>query len=318
MYNMTKEGFPKVYIIILNWNGSEDTIKCVDSFSQLQYPNYELVVLDNGSTDNSVRRIKKKFPKIKVIETNKNLGYSGGNNAGIKHALNNKAGYILIVNNDTEVVNSTFLQEMVDKMEGESLIGIMGPKVLNPGGHVQNTILFTPTLLNCIKESLGLRFRTKEQKDYNILQQVGAVSGVCWMIRTNVIRKVGLLDEDYFMYAEEQDYCYRVKKADWKVMYYPIDSVLHKKEHEDTNMERVYRQYIYTRRNLVLFLRKHFGFWQAALLAILFLISSAVKIVIGRLTSRGRSFYNTQLLSKLFSEIKWALTKPKQAKGATW
>lgn len=311
--------WPQVSIVILNWNNADDTLKCLDSFLRLNYSNFELIVVDNGSSDDSLQQIKNKFPSVTCVEVGKNLGYSGGNNVGIKYSMKDKKNeYILIINNDIELMNPKFLTQMIEEMRTDSKIGIIGPRVINPGGRVQNTILFTPTLLNCIKESLGLRFRTKEQKDYNILQQVGAVSGVCWMIRTNVVRKVGLLDEDYFMYAEEQDYCYRVKKADWKVMYYPIDSVLHKKEHQDTNMERAYRQYIYTRRNLVLFLRKHFGFWQAALLAILFLISSAVKIVIGRLTSRGRSFYNTQLLSKLFSEIKWALTKPKQAKGVTW
>jgi len=298
---------PKVSIIILNWNRAEDTIKCFESFPKLQYPNYELIVVDNGSTDDSVKRIKAQFSDITLIEAVKNLGYTGGNNAGIKYAIDNKAEYILIVNNDTEVVNLTFLQEMVDKMEEKPLIGIMGPKVLNPGGHVQDTILFAPTLLNCVKESLGLRLGTKKPKDYSIPQQVEAVSGVCWLIRRKVIEDIGLLDEDYFMYAEEQDYCYRAQKAGWKIMYYPVESIMHYKESDDKNNERNYRQYIYARRNLVLFLHKHFGFWQALLLATLFIISNILKVTYSRLTSKEKDFYNMSLLSTLSYEFKYVL-----------
>ena len=303
---------PKVSIIILNWNRAEDTIKCFESFPNLYYPNYELIVVDNGSTDDSVKRIKAQFSDITLIEAVKNLGYTGGNNAGIKYAIDNKAEYILIVNNDTEVVNLTFLQEMVDKMEEKPLIGIMGPKVLNPGGHVQDTILFAPTLLNCVKESLGLRLGTKKPKDYSIPQQVEAVSGVCWLIRRKVIEDIGLLDEDYFMYAEEQDYCYRAQKAGWKIMYYPVESIMHYKESDDKNNERNYRQYIYTRRNLVLFFHKHFGFFQALTLAILFLISNIFKVVIGKVTQRGKDFYNVSLLFALFKEFKYALRNPQK------
>jgi len=303
------EKIPEVFVIILNWNETEDTIKCINSFLHLEYLNYDLIVIDNGSTDDSVRRIKERFPQIKLIETNKNLGYAGGNNVGIKYAMDNKAGYVLIVNNDTELVNPYFVQEMVKKMEEDSSIGIMGPRVLNLGGQVQDTILFTPRLLGCIKESFDLRFETKKLKDYNMLQRVEAVSGVCWLIKRRVIEEIGLLDEDYFMYAEEQEYCYRAKKTRWKIMYFPVESIVHKKGPNDENKERIYRQYVYARRNLILFLRKHFGFGQAFLLALLFLISNILKVVLSRLTGRNRDFYNMSLLSVLFSKIRWALNK---------
>lgn len=117
---------PEVFVIILNWNETEDTIKCINSFLHLEYSNYDLIVVDNGSTDDSVRRIKERFPQIKLIETNKNLGYTGGNNVGIKYTMDNKAGYVLIVNNDTGLVNPYFVQEMVKEMEEDPSIGIMG------------------------------------------------------------------------------------------------------------------------------------------------------------------------------------------------
>lgn len=299
---------PKVFVIILNWNGAEDTIKCVNSFLQLQYPNYGIVVIDNGSTDNSTQRIKEKFPDITLIETGKNLGYAGGNNVGIRYALKNGAAYNLIINNDTEMVKPNFLQQMVRAMEADQTIGIMGPRVLNPGSQVQDTILFTPTLLNLIRESMLFNTRSKNRGNYNISQQVEAVSGVCWLIKRKAIEDIGLLDEDYFMYAEEQDYCYRAQKAGWKIMYFPVKSVLHYKGIDDENIERTHRQYIYARQNLVLFLRKHFGFLQALILAALFLMSNISKVTFSKLTGKEKNFYNMSVLSALFYEFKFVLS----------
>ena len=212
--------WPKVAIIILNWNGWKDTIECLESFQRITYPNYQIIIVDNGSTDDSVKRIREKFPRLTLIETGRNLGYAGGNNIGIKHALENGAKYILIVNNDTKVVNPEFVNQMVGVMESDSTLGILGPKVLNFKGQIQDTILYIPMLSSCLRESFRLRFRAKKSRDYRAAQLVDAVSGVCWFIRSDIINAVGLLDEDYFMYAEELDYCYRVKKAGWEIMYY--------------------------------------------------------------------------------------------------
>ena len=300
--------WPKVAIIVLNWNGWQDTIECLESLQRITYPNYQIIVVDNGSTDDSVKQIREKFPHLTLIEANKNLGYAGGNNVGIKYALKSEAKYMLITNNDTEVINPEFLNQMLDVMKTDRKIGILGPKVLNSKGQIQNTILYVPTLFNCLKESFGLRFGIKKSRDYSTPQQVDVVSGVCWLIHADIINEVGLLDEDYFMYAEEQDYCYRAKKAGWGIMYSPIESVLHKKGSGDENdRQRMYRQYIFTRRNLVLFLRKHFGFWKALVLAGLFLVSNILKIVLSKLTGQGKDFYNAPLLYSLFSQIKYVL-----------
>ncbi|MCD6429446.1 glycosyltransferase family 2 protein [bacterium] len=301
--------YPKVAIIILNYNGWQDTIECLESVLRNNYPNYQVIVVDNGSADDSVEWIREKFPHLTLIETGRNLGYAGGNNIGIKKALENGAKYILIVNNDTKIINPEFVTQMVDVMESDSTIGILGPKVLNFKGQIQDTILYIPTLSNCLRGSFRLRFKVKKSRNYCVTQSVDAVSGVCWFIRSDTINTVGLLDEDYFMYVEEQDYCYRVKKAGWKIMYYPVESVLHKKgSGDEVDKERIYRQYIFARRNLVLFLRKHFGFWKALVLAVLFSISNISKVILSKLTGRGAKFYNFSFLQNLLSEIKYALS----------
>jgi len=300
---------PKVSIIILNWNAAGDTIRCIDSFLKVQYDNYEIVVVDNGSEDGSYQLIKRKYPDIVLIETGENLGYAAGNNAGIKYAIQNGADYILLVNNDTKLLNPQFLKQAVELiMEADCKIGIIGPKVFTSTGQVQDTILFTPTLLNCIKQSFRLRWRIKESKDYSKVQEVDAVSGVCLLIKKELIDEIGLLDEDYFMYAEEQDYCYRAQRAGWKVIYYPVDSIIHYRE-SVSSLERYMKRYIYVRKSLIIFLRKHYGFLYAIILSGLFLISNLCKA----LTAKGeeRQFYNFSFLSSLYKGIKDALRSGK-------
>lgn len=104
---------PKVYVIILNWNGLEDTLECLGSVFQMDYQNFEVLVVDNGSKDNSINFIKTKYPQVVLIENKENLGYTGGNNIGMRYALNNGADYVWLVNNDTVVMVDT-LSKLID------------------------------------------------------------------------------------------------------------------------------------------------------------------------------------------------------------
>jgi len=118
---------PKVFIIILNWDNWTDTKDCLKSLENNGYPNYEVVVVDNGSTE----KFEISDPKIKVIYNKENLGFSGGNNVGIKYALDNNADYVLLLNNDT-IVNHNFLNKLVEIAEKDNKIGMVGPKIYFP------------------------------------------------------------------------------------------------------------------------------------------------------------------------------------------
>ncbi|MFC1709535.1 glycosyltransferase family 2 protein, partial [Candidatus Omnitrophota bacterium] len=120
---------PKVSIIILNWNGLSDTIECLESVRKINYSCYDVIVVDNGSTDGSQEEIKKSFTEATLLENKENLGYAEGNNIGIRYALNNKAEYICILNNDV-AVDSNFLMNLVQVANKDNSIGILGPTVL--------------------------------------------------------------------------------------------------------------------------------------------------------------------------------------------
>ncbi|MCX7596938.1 MAG: glycosyltransferase family 2 protein, partial [Fischerella sp.] len=128
----------KVFVILLNWNGWQDTVKCIVSLKGLSYPNYEIVVLDNASTNDSVEQIRAAHPDVTLIETGANLGFAGGNNVGIRYALEHGAEYIWLLNNDT-IVDANALSAMVTKAESDPKIGLVGSVLyyMNNPGSVQ-------------------------------------------------------------------------------------------------------------------------------------------------------------------------------------
>jgi len=119
---------PSVTIIVLNWNGGQDTLACLESLAQLDYPEFGVLVVDNGSTDGSLQAVQERFPEIPIIETGENLGYAGGSNVGLRWALDHGADYALLLNNDT-VVAPDFLRLLVEAVGADPRIGIAGPTI---------------------------------------------------------------------------------------------------------------------------------------------------------------------------------------------
>jgi len=253
---------PKVAIVILNYSNAELTVSCAESFQSLAYDNAQIILVDNASPDGSGERVRTRLPQVRYLQAESNRGYSAGNNLGIRDALAAGADFILIVNNDTELIEPGCIRQMVSEMLADPTLGIVGPSVQLPDGGVQRTILRWPSLARLFRPLR--RLPPEPQEDYNMPHLAEAVSGVCWLIRREVFGTVGLLDEDYFMYGEELDYCYRAMRGRWGVKYLPLPSVVHL---DYATREKTRRKYIFSRRALVLFACKHLGRTKAMVLA---------------------------------------------------
>jgi GT2 family glycosyltransferase len=248
---------PKVSIIILNWNGSQDTLECMESLTKISYNNYEIILVDNNSKGNDVNIIEKEYGNYinKIIESGNNLGFSGGNNVGIRYALENNADYIMLLNNDT-VVEKDFLNELMKIAISIPTAGIVGPLIgyYNDREKVWSAYGF----INKFKSSgFSKKINTKielviENKRCTFL------SGCCLLIRKEVIEKIGLLDEKYFLYLEDADYCWRTIKAGYRIIFVASSKIYHKVNVSTTRNNSLLPLY-YTVRNRLYFAKKSFG-----------------------------------------------------------
>lgn len=214
---------PKVYIIIVNWNGEADTLECLESLKNNDYPNYKVVIIDNGSD----REIRIDDSKVKVIYNKKNLGFSGGNNVGIKYALKNKAEYVLLLNNDT-IVSNNFLSKMIRVAEKDEKAGIIGPKIYFPDSK---KIWFAGGEINWLYNKgtmRGFNQIDNGQYDYPEAQKTDYITGCCLLIKNEAIKKIGLMPEEYFLYYEDTDWSLKAKKEGFECIFVPAAVIWHK------------------------------------------------------------------------------------------
>jgi len=198
---------PKVSIIILNWNGWPDTIECLESLNRLDYSNFEIILIDNGSKEKPPL-VNVQFLKLSIFQVfnEENLGFAGGNNQGINIALERGADYVLLLNNDT-TVEPDFLKKLIAVAEENKNYGILGP-VINYYDE-PDKIWFAGGQLNGLKTQGRHIFITPK----NNLEKVDYITGCCLLIKKEVIEKIGLLAEEYFLYYEDTDWCQRAQQV---------------------------------------------------------------------------------------------------------
>ncbi|MBC7236933.1 MAG: glycosyltransferase family 2 protein [Chloroflexi bacterium] len=218
-------------IIIVSWNTAELLADCLRSIpSGLDGIEAEIIVVDNGSTDGTLDLIAHDFPQIRLLQNHTNVGFARANNQGIG-ALGerNAPQYVLLLNSDT-VAKSGSLRELVRFMEEHPDVGIVGPRLVRPNGKPQPYGFgHDPSLVYLINRGIKALLLKRYLHDWSTdqVQRVDWVSGACLLIRREALSQIGPLDEGFFMYFEDNDWCLRVRQAGWHVIYYPKVEVVH-------------------------------------------------------------------------------------------
>jgi GT2 family glycosyltransferase len=263
-------------IVIVNWNTRDLLRHCLASLSNTTGVSCETIVVDNGSTDGSLEMLKARFPEVRVISKERNIGFAAANNCGLAQA---RGRYCLLLNSDTRVDPDT-LTRMVQFMDNHSVAGACGPQLLNADGTLQPSGRGFPTLASALGELLPMpegwrqSLRGKEQRrDYNQACQVDEVSGAALCLRRKALHEIGLLDDEFFFLGEDIDLCWRLKRAGWKVFYVPDARVMHLWGGSRNKTDN-YAISLLSQRAYYLLFRKHRSNATALLLkAILFLLT---------------------------------------------
>lgn len=283
---------PRVTIVILNWNGWEDTIECLESLFQINYSNYDVIIVDNASEDDSIHKIKKyvnlqrsefKYKPFKIFEytekeselfkiyknnlteisstenltlikNNENYGYAKGNNIGINHAIKfMNPDYVLILNNDT-VVDTNFLTPLINYAESMNRIGIIGPKICYYA--FPDMIQVASIKINFWRGNSYLVGDGEiDHGQYDKIIKTDSVSGSCFLIKREVIDKVGLFNPKYQCYWEETEYCMRANEIGYECVYYPHSKIWHKVSKSTNKVKGILTYYMV--RNMFWFMKKY-------------------------------------------------------------
>lgn len=252
----TLMGNGKVAIVILQWNNAAETIACIRSVLQIDYPSFEILLVDNGSREDELAAVRAAFPELISIENGVNLGFAEGNNVGMRAALQRGAEYILLLNNDT-VVDRHLLHAFVSAARQYPTAGVFGAKIYYfdepltlwyAGGDVH------PRGMRCYHEGCT---QTEDNTHYAAIRETGYACGCALFVKREVIERVGMMTPEFFLIWEEIDWCWRIRKAGYGCLFVPEAKVWHKisSSFEEGNRGPLW-QYFYFR-NRLLFIERH-------------------------------------------------------------
>lgn len=209
-----------VCVVLLNWNGWADTVECLVSLQGLDYREWSVVVVDNGSTDDSVKRIRERFPGIEIIEAGENLGFAAGCNVGIRRAFERNAQFVWLLNNDTKVDRGA-LRALVDKADSDPKIGAVG------------SVIYFMDEPRCIQAWGGgfISFWLGRSRHFVLPvhdEEIDFITGASLLVPRQAFEAIGVLDEGFFLYWEDADFCFRLRGADWRLAVAGESKVWHK------------------------------------------------------------------------------------------
>ncbi len=264
-------------IVIVNWNVRDLLRKCLHSIlANLQPCSLEIIVVDNASGDDSVEMIRAEFPGVHLVVNDENRGFPAANNQGIVIA---QGRYVFLLNPDTEIMGDA-LATMLAFADERPDVGVIGPQLLNPDGSVQSSRRRLPTLASAFFESTWLqpyaprrlleRYHVLDRPD-DAIQDVDWVDGAALMARREAIEQIGLMDEGFFMYSEELDWCRRFGEAGWRIIYLPTARILH---YRGKSSEQVVAAgHVYFQSSKVRYFRKYHGRFVAETLRLFLLLN---------------------------------------------
>ncbi|MCC6606378.1 MAG: glycosyltransferase family 2 protein [Anaerolineae bacterium] len=267
---------PDLSIIIVSWNVRELLANCLRSVLAQTGLALQVIVVDSASSDGSPELVAEQFPQVELVACQENVGFPRGNNLGLERA---NGRFILLLNPDT-IVHGDALARMVSYLQQHPAVGVVGPQLLNDDGSVQSSRRRFPTLWTAVFESTWLQpFAPQAVLDHYYVRDVGDgetavvewVMGACLMTRQEVVAQVGGLDEAYFMYSEELDYCRRIHQAGWQVVYYPEAQVTHLSG--KSSEQAVTQRHINFNRAKLRYFRKYHGRLAAGVLRLFLLVS---------------------------------------------
>jgi GT2 family glycosyltransferase len=286
---------PKIAIIVVNWNGKNDTLACLESLVKLTYSNFEVIVIDNGSKDGSPVAIKKQFPGFFLIENTENLGFAEGNNIGMRKALQHGANMVLLLNNDT-VVAIDILDRFTEMFDTHPEAGILGAKIhlfdqkqtLDHLGGMWNRKTGTFELVGKHRREAELQWQKSQELDY--------VCGAGLIIRRNVIETIGYLDPRFFLIWEESDYCFRARRAGFKILTCPQARLWHKASASFVG-GKPHSTYFWWR-NRLLWIEKNCSFHEKISLYLRILIPEIFHMLKIQLIKNIQLFFTQQFIQK--------------------
>ncbi len=295
-------------IIILNWNTRDMLARCLESIAQtVGALNAEIIVVDNASTDGSQAMLRSQFPYVRLIQNDENVGFAKANNQAMAIC---QGRYALLLNSDTLLLDGA-LRAMLDLAEAQPRAGIVGAQLLNPDGSFQASYTRFPNLRQefLILSGLGRQLYGRWYPSYGPEEDKGSqvadyVQGACLLVRRQAFEEVGGLDECYFMYAEEVDWCFTMREMGWQVWYQPAAKVIHLGGGSSRGRQTRREADLY--RSRVRFFRKHYGNRAARLLKLQIYAFTAIKIAahgLLRLVSGGRCGRQVVPLGHLMTEL---------------
>ncbi len=303
-------------IIIVNWNVCELLRRCLASIEANRGAlSLEIIVVDNASVDGSVRMVESEFPQVHLIASRENLGYTGGNNLGVKEA---GGRYLLILNPDTEIVGDA-LEQMVAYLDKHPEVGAVGPQLVYPDGSVQSsrrrfpgvaTVFFQGTPLSWRwfrDDNRFARMHCMADRPDDEIQSVDWLVGAALVIRRETWQEVGPFDDQFFMYSDEVDWCHRCRDLGWQIHYFPKAQIIHYEGRSSTQIAVMSRARFH--RSRIRYFHKYSGAGWAAVIRVFFLMNYAWLLAeeIGRWAIGRRNKIRSQRISDYWHVLRSGL-----------